>query len=239
LRTFLAPPLKPAARNAATSGQPARPSGESLTEEVYQLLKWRILAQKGMPSGLFTEEDLCKLLEYGRSPVHQALHRLQYDGLVEILPRKGIVVRSFSRQQIEDLIEIRLPLEVEMARLAALRAPEDKVAALQKLLAGGHQLIKRGDLEGLMTLDREFHRGVAACTGNAVLVEVLENLHQRSLILWHASAPGGGQYGAVQAEHEAILEAVTGHDAKAAVTAMKHHLSRFAGDQSPERLRVA
>ncbi len=109
----------------------------SLTEEAYNALKWRILTHDLRPGGLFTEEDLSRLSGFGRSPVHQAVHRLQYDGLVEILPRKGIVVRAFSGRDINQLIEVRLPIEMEMARLAALRATTEQLNALRVRLAEG------------------------------------------------------------------------------------------------------
>ena len=213
---------------------PATPwAGESLADEVYKILKWRILTLNALPGALFTEDDLCKLLGYGRSPIHQALHRLKYDGLVEILPRKGIVLRSFSREEIDNLIETRLPIEVEMARLAALRAPVDKTDPLRERLAQGRELLETSDREGLMTLDRDFHRGLAECTGNPVLIEILENLHQRSLILWHVSVSSGGrEYDIVQGEHERILEAVAAHDAEAAALAMRQHIERFRGDRT-------
>ena len=202
--------------------------GESLADDVYQILKWKIFTL-ALPAGSFyREEDLCKLLGYGRSPVHEALHRLRYDGLVEILPRKGILVRSFSPGQINNLIEARLPIEVEMARLAALRATDPQVRALKTSLQRGRQMLRKGDREGLMTLDREFHRGMAECTGNAVLIDVLENLHQRSLILWHvAISSDGREYDTVQTEHEQILEAIAAHDDKAAALAMRNHIERF------------
>jgi DNA-binding GntR family transcriptional regulator len=219
------------------SAQASRPAaGESLADEVYRALKWRILTLTDLPPSLFTEDDLCKLLGYGRTPVHQALHRLQYDGLVEILPRKGIVLRSFSRGDIDDIVETRLPVEMEAARLAALRATDEQLASLRERLLEGRKLLETGDLEGLMTLDRDFHRRLAECTGNAILGDVLEKLHQRSLILWHVSISSHGrQYDVVQGEHERILEAVAARDAEAAATAMRQHIERFESSSTAAR----
>lgn len=203
-------------------------SRASLADEAYRVLKWRILTLEAPPGAFYREEDLCRLLGYGRSPVHQALHRLKYDGLVDILPRKGIVVRAFTPEHINRLIETRLPLEVEMARLAAARAGAEQVRALRARLAEGRALLEKPDREGLMTLDRDFHRGLAECTGNPVLIEILENLHQRSLILWHVSVSSGGRdYEVVQGEHERILEHVAARDPEGASQAMREHIGRF------------
>jgi len=199
-----------------------------LTDEVYNALKWRILTHDLRPGGLLTEEELCRLLGYGRSPVHQAVHRLKYDGLVEVIPRKGIVVRAFSARDINELIEVRLPIEMEMARLAALRASLEQLNALRGRLADGRRYLQRTDREGLMALDRAFHHGIAECTGNQVLIDVLENLHQRSMILWFVSVSSGGRaYDIVQDEHEEILARLAARDAGGAADAMRRHLEPF------------
>jgi DNA-binding GntR family transcriptional regulator len=204
------------------------PGRASLTDEVYNALKWRILTHDLRPGGLFTEDDLSRLSGYGRSPVHQAVHRLQYDGLVEILPRKGIVVRAFSGRDINQLIEVRLPVEMEMARLAAQRARPEQLSALRALLAKGRTYLKRTDREGLMALDRNFHHGIAECTGNQVLMDVLENLHQRSMILWFVSVSSDRRaYDIVQEEHEEVLARLEARDADGAAEAMRRHLEPF------------
>lgn len=200
----------------------------SLSDAVYNTLKWRILTLELRPGALFREEDLGKLVGYGRTPVHQALHRLKYDGLVDIIPRKGVIVRAYSAREINDLIEARLPIEMEMTRLAAARATPEKIARLRERLAQGPELLARGDREGLMVLDRAFHRGIAECTENQVLIDVLEKLHQRSMILWFVSVSSDGrQYDIVQEEHERILDCIASGDASAAAQSMRRHLEPF------------
>ena len=160
--------------------------------------------------------------------MHQAVHRLQYDGLVDILPRKGIVVRAFSGRDINQLIEVRLPVEMEMARLAAVRATPEQLKALRALLAKGRSYLKRTDREALMALDRTFHHGIAECTGNQVLMDVLENLHQRSMILWFVSVSSDRRaYDIVHEEHEEVLARLDARDADGAAEAMRRHLEPF------------
>lgn len=223
------PRLKPA-NSALRAPDTSLPSAgrESQADDCYQILKWNILTQKIAPGTLCIEEELCALVGYGRTPVHQALHRLKYDGLVDILPRKGIMVRAFSTEAINQLIEARLPLEVEMARLAAQRASPQQVRDLRATLAKGRDYLRRNDLEALMTLDRDFHRGLARCTGNPVLIEMLEALHQRSLILWHVAVPARGpEYDAVHSEHVEVLRYIAARDADGAAKAMRMHIERF------------
>src|SRR5262245_29961616 len=107
----------------------------SLGEEAYEAIKWRILKMEIAPGTFLNVQELANALELGRSPVHYAVLRLQHDGLLEVLPRKGIVVRTWSREDIAQVVEARVPIEVHMVRLAAERADKQQTRALRALLA--------------------------------------------------------------------------------------------------------
>lgn len=199
----------------------------SLTEEAYRTLKWKILSMEFVPGSFLNEMELSASMGFGRSPIHQALHRLQHDGLVEIRPRKGVLVRTWSPQHIRDLIETRIPVEITAAKLAAERATNAEVHAMQALLATGPRLIARSDRDGLLRLDQEFHLLIATATRNPVLAEVAKALHQRSTLLWFVPLSDKQEYEAVQAQHEAILESIRMHDAPAAAATMRAHLTGF------------
>jgi DNA-binding GntR family transcriptional regulator len=198
-----------------------------MAEEAYRTLKWKILSMELAPGSFLNEQELAAGTGFGRTPVHQALHRLQVDGLVEIRPRKGILVRTWSPQQIRHLIEARKPLETAIVRLAAERATAQDIEAAAELLAAGRKFIRKSDRDALLRLDQEFHRVLAVASRNPVLVEVLESLHQRSALLWYIPISDRHEYELVQAQHEAILAAVRAHDGKAAAAAMDAHLDSF------------
>ena len=200
----------------------------SLGEEAYEAIKWRILKMEIAPGTFLNVQELANALELGRSPVHYAVLRLQHDGLLEVLPRKGIVVRAWSRDDIAQVVEARVPLEVEMARLAAERADKQQVRALKALLANGPELIAAGDREGLMRLDRELHHGLAACTRNPTIVEIQGLLHQRSTPLWFINLADRREYAQVQGEHERIVARVAAGDPGGAAAAMQAHLGALA-----------
>ena len=198
-----------------------------MAEEAYRTLKWKILSMELPPGSFLNEQELAAATGLGRTPVHQALHRLQIDGLLEIRPRKGILVRTWSPQEIRHLIEARKPLEAAIVRLAAERATEVEIETAQALLATGPRLIARSDRDGLLRLDQEFHRALALACRNPVLVEVLETLHQRSALLWFIPISDRHEYELVQSQHEAILAAVRVHDGAAAAAAREAHLDGF------------
>jgi DNA-binding GntR family transcriptional regulator len=198
-----------------------------MAEEAYRTLKWKILSLELEPGSFLNELELTAATGLGRTPVHQALHRLQFDGLVEIRPRKGVVVRKWSPQQIGHLIEARKPVEAAIVRLAAQRATDREIEAAARLLATGRRLILKSDRDGLLQLDQAFHRSLALASRNPVLAEVLESLHQRSTLLWFIPIADRPEYEAVQSQHEAILAAVQARDAAAAAAAMEAHLDGF------------
>jgi DNA-binding GntR family transcriptional regulator len=226
-----AAPARPTARPTAAKALAAAPAGApakatiSLTEEIYRLLKWRILSMELAPGTLINEQGLVEATGFGRAPIHQALHRLQYDGLVEIRPRKGAQVKAWSPHDLAHLMEARLPLEIAMVRLAAERASERDIRALRAKLKAGPQLVKASDREGLMRLDHEFHQSLARFAQSPVLAELVENLHHRSTLLWYLPLSGPSEYLEVLAEHERILAAVEQHDPDQAALAMSDHLS--------------
>lgn len=205
----------------------ARTVSGSLADDAYRLLKWKILSMELGPGSFLNEQELAATTGFGRTPIHQALHRLKYDGLVDIRPRKGVLVRTWSPTDIRHLVEARKPLEEAVVRLAADRATDAEIEATRALLATGHGLIAASDRDGLLRLDQEFHRALARMSRNPVLAEVVESLHQRSTLLWFIPIADRTEYQAVQAQHEAILMAVAEHRPDDAVVAMRAHLEGF------------
>jgi DNA-binding GntR family transcriptional regulator len=145
-----------------------------------------------------------------------------------VLPRKGIVVRSWSRDDIARVVEARVPIEVHMARLAAERAEKSQIRALRAILSDGPGLIAAGDREGLMRLDRALHHGLAECTRNPTIVEIQGLLHQRSTPLWFINLADRREYALVQGEHERIVARVAAGDPDGAAAAMQAHLGALA-----------
>lgn len=202
----------------------APPPKISLGEAAYEAIKWRILQMEIRPGSFINVQALADTLGLGRSPVHAAVLKLQHDGLLEVLPRKGIVVRAWSRDEMAEILEARLPIEIEIARLAAERIDRGEARALKALVARGHDLIGADDREGLMQLDREFHQGLAKATRNTTMVEIQRLLHQRSTPLWFTSVADRREYAEVQEQHEALLAKVAAGDAVGAAKLMQRHL---------------
>lgn len=217
-------------RRHRTASAPIAAPRTSLGEAAYEAIKWRILKMELAPGSFVNVQELADALGLGRSPVHYAVLRLQHDGLLEVMPRKGIVVRAWSREDIAGVLEARAPLEIEMARLAAHRATPEQVRGLRGLLAAGPRYVESDDREALMQLDRAFHQALAECTANPTIVEMQRLLHQRSTPLWFINRADRREYAQVQGQHERIAARIGARDPDGAVAAMQAHLGAL-----PER----
>lgn len=214
------------ARKAA--GSPIRRTAAlSLRDQAYAAIKHRILTCVFQPGDYVTGGQLAEVTGFGRTPVHQAIDRLQTDGLVEVIPRKGIVVRPVTLDDMIHLVPVRLANESLCARLAAERAGAADVAAMSDVLERAKQATAKGNTEQLVLLDRDFHACLARASRNPVLEDLLGKLHERSLRYWFISLTAQSQRRAVQREHADILEAVRRRDADAAETAARTHLESF------------
>lgn len=216
-----------AAELAASSSDPAGAPARSLRDEAYELIKSRIIMCAFRPGEVLSEAAVSATLNIGRTPVRQAFDRLMRDGLVEVLPRKGIVVRPISHDEVHDMVEVRLLNECFCARLAAERAEPGHLAALATNVALGVDAAAKGDVAELMALDRAFHATISAAAGNPVLADILKSLHEKAQRVWFVSLRALEHHRRVVVEHAAIVEALRSRDPDAAEAAVRGHIRSF------------
>jgi len=199
----------------------------SLRGTAYEVIKHEIMTCALAPGEYVNEAGLCARLKLGRTPVHQALHRLMLEGLVEIMPRKGVIVKPVSINEIMQIIEVRMINETYCARLVAERATDADVAELNEILKRAGDWTRAHDVEQMMLSDEAFHNVLARVAGNLVLSGILRRLHDRSLRFWFISLRAPGHHQHVQSQHEAILAAIRTHDPARAEAAMRAHIESF------------
>ncbi|MDB5508222.1 MAG: transcriptional regulator, GntR family [Hyphomicrobiales bacterium] len=214
-----------------SSGYSARvismPEPQSLRDAAYEAIKHRIITCAFKPGEYINEAFVSATLGIGRTPVHQAIDRLMLEGMLDVIPRKGVIVKPVSLDEIMQIVEVRLLNEGYCVRLAADRADADEIAHLSDILARAAQWIEARNSEQLMKLDREFHWVLARASKNAVLGDWLAKLHDRSLRFWFISLNKAGHHESVQAQHEAILSAIRARDPDGAEQAMRAHIEAF------------
>lgn len=199
-------------------------SGTSLTQQAYDAIKEKILSLELRPGLFLNEAALCESTGLGRMPVHQAIHRLQAEGMIEVIPRKGLVIRMDSIHDIELVLEARMAMEPNIVALAAERIGEEQLAELRKLLKESKGLLNQSQRDSFSLIDRAFHRVVAEGSGNKFLADTLRPLHERSDLMWHLRIMPADGLEVTQQEHEAVLQALVARDPKAARKAMQVHL---------------
>src|SRR5258708_4143535 len=116
------------AKKASTKG---KPSAGSLSDQAYDAIKEKVITLYFLPGQYLNEAAICKLLDLGRTPVHQALQRLQVEGLIAVVPRKGVIIQPDSISQILEFLDARMVVEGDLARLAATHASALDVKELQ------------------------------------------------------------------------------------------------------------
>jgi DNA-binding GntR family transcriptional regulator len=212
------------ARAAAASRRSPR---QSLRDAAYEAIKQRIITCKFKPGECINEAGVSALLGFGRTPVHQALDRLMLEEMVEVIPRKGVIVKPVVLQDVLQLIDVRMINETQCARLAAVRADDGELDGLREVVKRAREAIADRNVHSMMTLDRKFHLLMAQATKNVELAEVIRKLHERSLRFWFISFTTPDHHNSFQEQHEQIFEAIRGRDADEAEQAMRRHIETF------------
>jgi DNA-binding GntR family transcriptional regulator len=195
--------------------------------QAYDALKLAIITLEYRPGAVLVESRIREKIPYGRTPVHEAVARLALEGMLDIMPRKGIVVRPLSLDEALSNIEARLIVEPACARLAAERATADDVAQISEILARAKPMLARRDIQGLMLNDRAYHNAIARAARNPSLETILERLHERSLRFWFISLSDTHHLMQVDQEHREILDGLTRHDGAAVERAVRAHIESF------------
>ncbi len=214
-------------RASAPRRSAPRETTSSLLDAAYEQIKHRITICAFRPGDYLNEAEISTMLGIGRTPVHQALDRLMVEGLVQVMPRKGIIVKPVSLDEVLQTIEVRLLNESYCVRLAADRASAGEMDELTSILERARMELASRDGERLMRLDREFHGALARSARNPVLADLLGRLHDRSLRFWILSLTTPGHHLSVHEQHLAILAAIRDRDPDGAEQAMRAHIEAF------------
>lgn len=217
--------MKPGEPEAAVPDQ----GRTSLAEQAYLDLRDEVLNHR-LPTGeLLNERWLCERLGYGRTPVHQALLRLHQEDLIQIVPRKGVLVRPDSIARILDLLDARAIIEPVLASRAAERATSADVESLKQLTsyADRQDNVASGAVDRFVERDRAFHARLAEIGGSAVLIEMQKALHERAMRFWYSNLWRTLDEGKAADEHAAVVAAIARRDAPGAAAAMAAHIAEI------------
>jgi DNA-binding GntR family transcriptional regulator len=196
----------------------------SLGNQAYQELKRFILERQIPPGGKLNEGDLASALGISRTPVREAINRLEKEGLVEIFPQRGAFVVQFSEKDIFELFLIRENLEGLAAYLAAVNIDEPALAKLEACLQGFEEPFSERDTRRYAREDFKFHQTIVMLSDARRLITLVSALHDHIRIYRLTTVGVSGRVKASLAEHRHILEALRKKEPEEAERRMREHI---------------
>ena len=194
-----------------------------LAAEVYGRIRADIYDFRLLPGDRFSESEIAERLQVSRTPVREALFRLQRDGYVDVLFRSGWQVRPFDMQHLQNLYEVRIVLETaaieKLVRLSLNNRLED-LASIWCIPASRYY----DDPEVLAVLDEQFHVRIVAATGNAEMAAIHQNITDRMRVVRRLDFKTARRIAKTYEEHAAVIERLREGDTKDAQDLLSRHI---------------
>jgi len=203
------------------------PAASSMTEQAYAVLRDRLVMLEIRPGEPINEDRLRSELGVGRTPIREALKRLEQERLVVAFPRRGTFATDVNISDLSHISEVRRTLEPLAASAAAERATADDRAALTELRSQLETAARPGDNTALLRDDVGVHRAIYRCVHNPFLEDTLISYDNLATRIWCVFLPRlSGMAGHVD-EHVPLLTAIVEGDAKKAGELASQHVIGF------------
>ena len=196
----------------------------SLAEQVFERLELEILTGKYQRGEILTEMMLVSDLGVSRTPVREALRRVEQEHIIEITS-KGILILGVTEQDLEDIFSIRLRIEGFSSYNAAKRITDEQLAELKETLELQEFYVSKKDPERIKTMDSRFHQLIYRFCGSTVIYDTLMPLHKKVQKYRRASVENESRALQSAREHRAIYEAIAAHDAELAEKYTTEHIA--------------
>ena len=203
----------------------ASTENESLGQQAYIALRQKIVRLDFAPGDVLREDELQASLGLGRTPIREALQRLQREHFVTVIPRRGMFVSGIEVEELSMLFETRAVLEPYAARLAALRGTPDEWDEMAETLAQTSD--ESLDDVAQLALDRRCHEIIWSASGNHFLLDTLDMLYAQSDRLWHLYLADVSDMQHAVDEHQAILSALRDGDGDEVASLVETHVQSF------------
>lgn len=194
----------------------------SLADQVFERLEKNILAGQYARGEVLTELRLVEDLGVSRTPIREAVRRLEQEHIISITP-KGIVVLGVSKEDLSDIYAIRMRIEGLSAEAAARQVSDEQLREMRETIDLQEYYVNRGDAERIIQQDSRFHELLYRCSGSSVLYHTLLPLHNKVQKYRHASVEDPDRAVKATAEHREIYEALAAHDGERAARAVTEH----------------
>lgn len=196
--------------------------GVSLREKAYRMIKDRIVTCEFLPGCPLNERELVEIIGASRTPIREALNRLEQERLVVITSQKGATVTPITPQIINDIYQLREVIEPHVIAAVVPDFPEDELLRLRK---GFAESSMNGNFEELVALDSELHFSIVSAFGNGYLNEFMGNMYTQNERIRFLSTRMPRRLEETSDEHVKIIDAMLTRNPQNAANAMRDHLA--------------
>ena len=197
-----------------------------LAKMAYERLRDSILNGQLRPGEIYNEMALAKELGISRTPVREALLELSAQGLVSFLPRKGVIVRHYTKHDVVEIFELRRVIELAAIEKVARASPPCDLSKIEKALDDQQKAAEKNDFIAFLKADRKFHTTFSELTKNRRLLAIVENIRDMIQLMGIQALALQDRAEEVIAEHAEVLEAVRQGKPVQARKAMENHLDQ-------------
>lgn len=203
----------------------------SISDQIYDLLKKKILNSEILPGERLMQEEVAKAFNASRTPIRQAFHLLEKDGLVERLPQNGFRITRLELETIKDLFAIRGVLEAYGVELACERIEPKTIETLRSIRDQAQQMLESSDipretkLRRIFEFNSQFHETIYRSTNSRYLMDLISNLRNTVLRLRALGVRKKGSWKQALNEHSRLIDCLERKDKKAAGKLMRRHIS--------------
>lgn len=196
-----------------------------LRDEVFNTLREKILKGVYKPGERLMEIHLADQLGVSRTPIREAIRMLELEGLVKMVPRKGAQVAKISKEDLQDVLEVRKALDTLSVKLACERITEDEIKLLNNAEREFEKALASKDVRDIAEADVAFHDVIHSATKNGRLKSMISNLAERIYryrFEYIKQQSDGGK--TLMLEHREIMRCIEGRDVESAVKATEIHI---------------
>lgn len=195
-----------------------------LRDVVFNTLRQAILTGELKPGERLMEIHLADKLGVSRTPVREAIRRLELEGLVTMIPRRGAEVAQITEKSMSDVLEVRRALDALCAELACDRITPEELESLKKACDHFEQCIATGDAKKIAQADVALHDIIVRATGNQRLIQLVNNLSEQMYRYRFEYIKDSSQHENLVKEHRIIYQSIVDKEKETAAAAARTHI---------------
>lgn len=195
-----------------------------LRDVVFNTLRKAILTGELQPGERLMEIHLANQLGVSRTPIREAIRKLELEGLVIMIPRRGAEVAQITEKDLKDVLEVRRALDALCAELACDRITDEEKFQLKKACTEFENATATKDVTTIAAADVKLHDIIVAATGNKRLIQLVNNLSEQMYRYRFEYIKDENQHNNLVAEHRMIYEGIVKHDKEKAAQAAREHI---------------